>query len=163
MLLVVIVDDDDDDDPDYYNDFRSDSDGVFVEDDIGVGEWYVCMTRTSFYLPPEGQYKTVIILICPGVSAIGDRSSIYQNFFDNHISNAQMFHPAILKSSKRINNGAKSDETSNDGTTVQPLLNTWVFDEVSNSINNNNNSNSNNINNNNNNNYILTSNELNER
>ena len=73
-----------------------------------------------------------------------------------------MFHPAILKSSKRIKNGAKSDDTSNNGTTVQLLLNTWVSNEVSYSINNNNNNfNSNNIDNNNNN--ILTSNESSER
>ena len=71
-----------------------------------------------------------------------------------------MFHPIILKSSKRINNGTKSDETSNNRTTVQPLLNTWVSNEASHSINNNNDSNnnfnSNNINNNNNN-MIFTS------
>ena len=65
-----------------------------------------------------------------------------------------MSQPAILKSSKKINNYAKSDETSDGGTTVQPLLKTWVSDEVSNSIINNNNTNfnsnnSNNINNNN--------------
>merc|ERR1719491_1022158 len=145
--------------PNIIIDFRSNSDGVFEENGVGVEEWYVYMTRTSFYLPPEGQYKTVIILICPGVSAIGDKPSIYQNFFDNPISNAHMFYPAILESSKRINNGAKSDETSDDGTTVQPLLNTWMSDEVSNSINNNNN----NFNNNNNDNNILTSNVYSER
>ena len=62
-----------------------------------------------------------------------------------------------------VNNSNKSDSTSNDGTTVQPLVNTWVPDEVSNSINNNNNNSFNrNNNNNNNDNNILTSNEYNE-
>ena len=79
-----------------------------------------------------------------------------------------MSQPAILKSSKKINNYAKSDETSDGGTTVQPLLKTWVSDEVSNSIINNNNTNfnsnnSNNINNNNNDNNIFTSNIYSER
>ena len=108
------------------------------------------------YLPPKGQYD------------------IHQNFFDNSrgrpyingdpIYNTQIFHPAILKSSKKIKNGTKSDDTSNNGTTVQPLLNMWVSNEVSYSIiNNNNNFNSNNINNNINDNNILTSNESSER
>ena len=117
-MLLVVVDGDEDDNLDYYNDFRSNSDGVFVEDDIGVGEWYVCTTLTSYYFSPDGQYNTNITLVHPGVSGIGDKLNIYHNFFNDTISNAQMFHPAILKSSKRINNGAKSDETSDDSTTV---------------------------------------------
>ena len=165
MLLVVIDDDDNDDDPDDHNDFRSDPGGISIEDDIGGGECDVCTTPTISYLPPEGQYETVTTLIRPGISVIGDALCIYQNFFNDPISNVQMFHPAILKSSKRTNNGAKSDETYDDGTTVQPLLNTWVSDKVSNSINNNNNNNpiSNNINDNDNDTNILTSNIYSER
>ena len=47
MSLVVMADDDNDNDPDDYNDFRSDyghdDDGVFDNDDTGVGEGYVCI------------------------------------------------------------------------------------------------------------------------
>ena len=134
----------------------------------------MCMTLTNFYLPLEEQYNTDITLLHPGVFVVGIKPSIHHNFFnnssgypyinDNPIYNTQMFHPVTLKSSKRIKNDNKSDDTSNNGTTVQPLPNTWVSDEVSYSIiNNNNNFNSNNINNNINDNNILTSNESSER
>ena len=133
------------------------------------------MTLINSYLPLEEQYNTDITLIRPGVFDVGDNPSIHQNFFNDSrghpytnndpISNTQMSYPTILKSSKRIKNDAKSDDTSNDGTAVHLLLNTWVSDEVSYSIinnNNNNNFSSNNVNNNNNNN-ILISNEYSER
>ena len=107
MLLMVVADDDDDDDDDhdYYNDFRSDSGGVF-EDDIGVGEGYVCMTLTKSYLPPEERYDTDITMVPLGVFRVDDEINFHQNFFNNQrgrpyinddpIYNTQMFHPVIL-------------------------------------------------------------------
>ena len=162
MSLVAMADDvhdDDNDDPDDYNNFWSEydlnGDGIFDNNDIEIGEGFVCMTLTNNWLPSKEQYDIDNIMICPGVFYVGNKLSIYPNLFnetikdscgcthsnENPISNTQMFHPAILKASKRIKNGVKSDDISNDGTTVQLSLNTWVPHEVSNSINNNNNNN----------------------
>jgi len=85
---------------------------------------------------------------------------------DDPISNA--LHKA------NINNSIKCDDTYNKETTIQPLLNRWVFYKIPNSINNNNNNdnnknkNNNTFNNSNNNNKnngsnIFTSDESSER
>ena len=85
---------------------------------------------TSSYFPPKEQYDADITLVNPGVSDVGDEPSIYQNFFNDSCScpyinntptfNTQIFNPAILKSYKKIDNGAESNDASDDSTTVQP-------------------------------------------
>ena len=65
-----MADNDDDDNHDYYNDFWSNSGGVFEKDDTGVGEGYVYMTLTNSSLPPKEQYDTNITLIHPGVFVV---------------------------------------------------------------------------------------------
>ena len=120
MWSVAMSGDDGNKNPDNYNKFWSDYDlddeCVFDNNDADIGEGYVCMTLTNFWLPPEEQYNTDDILIRPSVFDVGDKPSIHPIFFNgtindsrgrpyinnDPISDTQVLHHALLRSSMRI-------------------------------------------------------------
>ena len=117
------TDDDGNNDPDDYDNFQSeydlDDDGIFDNIDTEAVESFVCMTLTDAWLSPKEQYDTNIIWIRPSVFHVDDKPSVHPNFFnrttndscicpytnDNPISNSQILHHALVRSSMRTKRG----------------------------------------------------------
>ena len=122
--LLAMADDDEEDDPGDYDEFRSDydldDDGVFDNDDIGSDdERFVCMTLSNSWCSPDDEYDDDDILLQHGVFDDGGTPSIHPIFLngtlndglgrpyvhDDPISDTQVFHHALLKSSMRKKRG----------------------------------------------------------
>ena len=121
---LVVSDDDVDDDPGDFDEFCSDydldDDGVFDNNDIHKEEGFCCMTVTNSWDPHvDNEYEDDDILLRHGVFDTGGSPSIYLNFFhgtlnnnighpytnNKPISETNVLHYALLKSSMRIHGG----------------------------------------------------------